>query len=318
MTHADPVQTPTFRVRRYDGTRDTDLYRMMALSREAWHPERAPYACFHPGDLCWRLREPSYERTLWLWEDARGGHLAGFAEWDPEASALEVQPHPRHAGGGESDVRARMLDWAGEQTAATAAVTTYAAEDDHAFAALLAARGYALRDGAWTNHHLRRLDAAGRPIETPTLPGGYAVRSLRRGPEEVAARVRGHRAGWQSTKLTEEMYARLMGTPLYRADLDLVAVAPDGVSFAATANCWLDGESGAGIFEPVSTDPAHRRRGLARALVLYGMARLRALGAKTAWVSSVSQNPAATALYENCGMAVVRRDFSWTRAVRSA
>lgn len=308
MNHPTSPRLSELRVRPYDGSSGADLARMVALLQTAWHPARAPSAHYHPGDLFWRLREPSYEKMLWLWEEASGGgDLLGFAEWEPGTATLEVQ-----VGAGDGvGLRAHMLAWAEEQVPG-AAVTTYAAEHDRDAEAVLTARGYTRKEAEWVNGHLRRLDAEG-PIEAPVLPEGYVVRHLRSGPAEVDARIRGHRAGWESTKMTEELYGRLQRTPGYRPELDIVVEGPGDGAFAATANCWLDEQSGAGLFEPVSTDPAHRRNGLARALVLFGLAQLRALGATTAWVASVAQNPAATALYESCGMPVARRDLAWIK-----
>jgi GNAT superfamily N-acetyltransferase len=303
-----------YRVRLYDLDNDTDytnLRRMVALVQDAWSPERRPSAYFHLGDLCWQLRDPVSGPQFFLWENYRSGQLAGFAAWDDASATIEMQPHPdymdderRHC------VLRNMIGWAMEQ-AGGRSVTAYAAETDAPALSRLAEWGFQRKPETWTNCHLRRLDT-NEAIEIPHLPDGYVVRDLR-GPEEREARVLGHRAGWQSTILHVEHYERLMRMPWYQPELDIVVVAPDGESFAATTNCWLDEQSGAGLFEPVSTAPAHRRKGLARALMLYGMAQLRARGAKTAWVGSVSKNPAATALYESCGMPVVRRDFPYIR-----
>jgi ribosomal protein S18 acetylase RimI-like enzyme len=55
-----------------------------------------------------------------------------------------------------------------------------------------------------------------------------------------------------------------------------------------------------GVFEPVCTHPDHQRRGLARALMLEGMRRLRDLGTLTACVDTGDMEP-ANALYRVCG-----------------
>ena len=290
-----------------------DLPRMIALIQDAWLPQRRPNALFHVGDLYWRLREPAYEQMLWLWEDD-GAELAAFMEWDADGMELNFQAHPRYAGGLESDLLAWMENEAPRrQTADASGLPSpgiYAAETDTAFLALLDANGYRRDDH--TNHyqnHLRSLHA--QTLETPPLPDGYIVRHLN-GPEEIEARVAGHRAGWQSTKMTAEIYRRMMAFPGYRTELDIVVVAPDG-TIVSTCNCWLDERSGAGLFEPVSTHPEHRRKGLGRALICKGLQQLQALGARTAWVSSVSGNPPSTALYESCGLAVVCRDYAYRR-----
>ena len=90
-------------------------------------------------------------------------------------------------------------------------------------------------------------------------------------------------------------YRNILFAPLYRRDLDLVAVAPDG-SIAAFCAIWFDDVTRSAYFEPVATVPAHQRRGLAKALMSEGLQRLQRMGALTAFVSGYSV--AANALYQ--------------------
>lgn len=301
-----------FRVRRYNpGSGDLDA--MIGLVQAAWIPERRPNAYYYSGDLYWRLREPKYEQTLWLWEKQR--KLAAFSELSFDAQNLEFQIHPDFAGSG---LESEILAWAEAQAVAAPldalSLNTFAFEEDTPLVDLLQARGYERQEN-YFNHHRRSLHT---PLEEPVLPEGYTVRHLR-GPEEWAARVAGHRAGWQSTKMTEAIYERMTHLDGYQADLDIVVVASDApLTFVATCNCWLDSKSGVGLFEPVSTHPDHRRKGLGRALLLYGMEQLRRHDATSAAVCSASGNPASTRLYESCGMEVVRRDFAYRKQLAAS
>lgn len=65
---------------------------------------------------------------------------------------------------------------------------------------------------------------------------------------------------------------------MYRRDLDIVAVAPDG-SHASFCTLWYDDVTRSGYFEPVGTDPDHQRRGLAKAVMFEAMRRIRRMGA---------------------------------------
>jgi GNAT superfamily N-acetyltransferase len=93
-------------------------------------------------------------------------------------------------------------------------------------------------------------------------------------------------------------YHNVQRAPLYRRDLDLVAVAPDG-ELASFCTVWFDDVNRTGVFEPVGTAPAHQRRGLGKAVMCEGLRRLKCLGATLATVGSYS--PEAGALYAAAG-----------------
>lgn len=90
-----------------------------------------------------------------------------------------------------------------------------------------------------------------------------------------------------------------LNAPSYRRDLDLVAVSADG-SFAAYVGIPYDPANRMAIFEPVCTSPQHRRRGLAQMLMLEGLHRLAALGARNV-MAGTGDALAANALYESLG-----------------
>jgi GNAT superfamily N-acetyltransferase len=142
---------------------------------------------------------------------------------------------------------------------------------------------------------------------TQPIPGfapqnGYAIRAL--GEEaEIPAR------SWLSWKAFHpdepdekyegwEWYKNIQRIPLYRRDLDIVAVAPDG-EFAAFCTTWVDAVTKTAVFEPVGTHPNHQKRGLGKAVMMESLRRAQNLGATLATVSSYS--PAAHALYESMG-----------------
>ncbi|NLF31734.1 MAG: GNAT family N-acetyltransferase [Planctomycetes bacterium] len=79
---------------------------------------------------------------------------------------------------------------------------------------------------------------------------------------------------------------RLMqSAPNYRRDLNIVAVAPDG-TFASYCGMWIEPAGRLAYVEPVCTDPAYRRRGLATAAITEGIRRCAAGGAAVACVGS--------------------------------
>jgi GNAT superfamily N-acetyltransferase len=146
------------------------------------------------------------------------------------------------------------------------------------------------------------------------LPPGYTVRALG-GPEELPARSwlswrafhpdepDGKYEGWT-------WYRNVQRAPLYRQQLDLVAVAPDG-ELAAFTTAWFDDVTRHGCFEPVGVEPGHQRRGLGKAVMAEGLRRLAALGATEAHVSSYGE-PAHT-LYHSMGFVEYDLSVAWVK-----
>ncbi len=89
-------------------------------------------------------------------------------------------------------------------------------------------------------------------------------------------------------------YHHIQSAPLYRRDLDLVAVAADG-SIASFCTIWFDDVTRTAYFEPVATVASHRRRGLGKALLIEGLHRLKEMGCLVAFVGGYSER--ANALY---------------------
>ena len=141
-----------------------------------------------------------------------------------------------------------------------------------------------------------------QPLPTIQAPDEYTVRSL--GSEaELPAR------SWLSWKAFHpaepdeayqgwEWYHNIQRIPLYRRDLDIVAVAPDG-ELAAFCTVWFDDVTRTAVFEPVGTHPDYQKRGLGKAVMAEGLRQVERLGANLATVSSYGE--AAHALYESMG-----------------
>ncbi len=270
-----------------------ELRAMQTLAAE--HPLRATHAADLPYRLAWHRsdRRDPVETALWY----AGEELVAWAVWSPSGPGMELAAHPAHAAVLAPEVlawgaaHARALPPAGE---APPPWRVSVRADDLDLLARLEAGGF--RPAAWTAWRYERARDASLPAPAP--PDGFAVRALG-GAAEVPAYVAAHRAAFGSTNMTEEWRERVLRAPGYVPELDLVAVAPDG-RVAAFAILWLGPEAAGrreGQFEPVGTRPEFRRRGLARALLLEGMRRLRAAGATHALVETEDVREAANGLY---------------------
>ena len=251
-------------------------------------------------------------RLVRLWFDDHGRLVAAV---HPEAHGdafLEVDPSSRA-------LEATLVPWAEEHLAAIDPVGDRTLElsvqdDDQARHAVVRSRGYVqARDGAW----LRSIDLSTARIADAPPPHGYAVRPTRRDDGDAARMARLLNRGFGRTTHSPAEYRAFMdGSPSFRDDLNLVAVAADG-SFAAHAGYTLDTHNRLAILEPVVSDPDHRRLGLARCLILEGLARVRALGAARADLET-GEGEAANALYAECGFTTARHVSTWRRRLPGA
>jgi ribosomal protein S18 acetylase RimI-like enzyme len=113
--------------------------------------------------------------------------------------------------------------------------------------------------------------------------------------------------------VTDEAYLRLMRTPGYDRDLDVVIVAPEG-AIAAFCLGWLDPVNQVGEFEPVGTRQTFRRQGLGQAAALAGLWRMKARDAKSAVVGPVDvKEEAAMRLYQSVGFWPICRTYGYAR-----
>lgn len=91
-----------------------------------------------------------------------------------------------------------------------------------------------------------------------------------------------------------------LGASLLVEGCEILAFALDG-QVAALTVIRLDPANKIGLFEPVATRPAFRRRGLVRALMLHGLCEMKSLGIETARVEYEAANLPAGELYRRLG-----------------
>jgi GNAT superfamily N-acetyltransferase len=243
---------------------------------------------------------------LWVRHD---GKLVGSAILDGGYLSLQVHPSFRH-------IENQMLDWAEANYLAgrndevdNRLLNTQVFDYDHERQALLDNRGYR-NLGHDSTMRQRPLD---QPIPEFELPSGFYLRHLDANDrEDLARRAEIANRSFDVTKHSAETIRTLQKAPTYRPELDLVTVGPDG-AFAAYCVVWFDAANRIGVFGPVGTHPAHRRRGLGKAMMSVGLHRLRALKAGMAYVHC-GLEPAPNRLYESAGFGNPEYLYHWQRA----
>jgi len=307
-----PTAKTGLRRRNYGGPADLAL--MQDLQRAGWHAF-GPRVPSHPGDLEWgwaSLVDPGRERSdsIVLWEDA-GGEVRAWAVDDMTTFDLYLHPDERPgAAAMQEEAIAWFLDEARLERAHGGVPGRLAAWSDAGsdLDALLDREGFAPDpDGGYVHRAIR---LRGTPTD-PDPVDGYVLFGVSL-DGDLGRRVEVHRAAFDPSRMTIERYGSVMGMPLYRPELDVVAVAPDG-TFAAFCLAWYDPETRVGLFEPVGTHPDHRRRGLAAAVCREALRRLAAVGAEWALVIAKAGEPGPNRLYESLGFREVMRSTLWRR-----
>lgn len=248
------------------------------------------------------MLDPAWAGRIGLWESA--GELVGVAHLAEREEAY-FQVHPAH----RTALEPAMIDWA-ESLRSEAALGTFVFDYDALRQRLLRARGYAPTAWGGVTRHLR-LGAA--PLPPVELAAGYTLRPTRLDDptDEAAVAVLLNRAFNRDFHSGPEIHNFTRYAPSFHPQMQLVAVAADGALAALAAVCY-EPTHRHGIFEPVCTHPDHRRRGLARSLMLEGLNRLKALGGETASVET-GDDEAANALYEAMGFTEAYHGLYWQK-----
>ncbi|MCP4549048.1 MAG: GNAT family N-acetyltransferase [bacterium] len=183
---------------------------------------------------------------------------------------------------------------------------TYTYEGDGLRERLLTQRGYAKRE----QDGYKRCCRLSGDSKAPDLPAGFSIRTVKRGDDaELVKWSEVNGSAFGNPDNSPERCRLWFRTPTRH--IDLVVVAPTG-SFAAYCLIWLDEHNLIGMFEPVGTHREFRRRGLARAMLLEGLTRLRALGYRCAYIGA-GMDPAANGLYESVGFTEAVASYEWLK-----
>ena len=239
-----------------------------------------------------RLRE-----VVRIWES--GGRIVGVAHPEGRGDVhLQVHPDFRHL---ESD----MYAWAEERLSLPSqggkkgrTLTTFAFDYDSPRRRVLSDRGWNRLESGGMTRHLR---LGGQHIEPTPLIDGYVLRSTRATDDDLTQRMADVINAGFNTDIHSptEIHTFMTKSPTFSHDLNLIAEATDG-SFAAHVGGTYDERNRRGIIEPVCTHPDHRRRGLARALIIEMFHLLREVGATDVYVDT-GDDDGASAFYESAG-----------------
>jgi mycothiol synthase len=299
---------------------EDDFWRMREFLRQvfllndrrqgSWHVARLDYARWH---TCLNCANVTLAEIAFLWEV--DGQMVAFLMPDGGHGEAHLCVHPDYLTAGLEE---EMLNLAEERLFAEQAdgkrrLCVWSPDNYSTRQELLSRRGY--RKENYPEHQWRR--DLGAPIPDVPVAPGYTIRSLGDGLE-LLERCYASGLGFHEGDIKIAVdnrndvtwYRNIQTAALYRRDLDLVAIAPDG-AIAAFCTIWLDDVTRSAYFEPVATVPAHQRRGLGKAVMTEGLHRLQRMGATQALVGGYSPGP--NALYRSVMGADFDLNEPWVR-----
>ncbi len=276
----------------------------------SWHVAAFDYWRWHGVENLTHFR---LEEVVFIWE-TDGGQIA--AVLNPEAKGeVFLQVHPRFQ---TPELEEEMIILAEKHLAVLGPngrrkLRVWANHKDSMRQNILIHRGYTKSD--WPEHQRRR--SLEEPIPEAQPPKGYTVRALGDGAELLercyASGLAFHPDDIRSAVENRQdvtWYRNIQTAPLYRRDLDIVAIAPDG-AVASFCTIWFDDVTRTAYFEPVGTSPVYQRRGLGKAVMCEGLRRLKRMGAVMAFVGGYT--PAANALYSSAGFTQYALSEPWAK-----
>lgn len=263
----------------------------------SWHVARLDY--------WWWFINPDIEKILleenvFLWE-TESGEIAAVLNPEGRGQAF-LQVHPEFH---TPELDREMITLTEERLSVTnkngqRVLQIFFDSQDTTRRQILNRRGFKRVEEAGNQEyqHRRSLDEALPDVLQIT---GYTIRSMGDGLE-LLERCYASGLGFHEDDIHiardnrdhPEWYHGIQSAPLYRRDLDIVAVASDG-SVASFCTAWFDDVSRTAYLEPVATVPVHRKRGLGKAVILEVLHRLKRMGCKVAFVGGYSEQ--ANALY---------------------
>ncbi len=256
------------------------------------------------------------ERGLRLWEDTNG-QLMGFGELSIDEpnpgnladGTLWFVVHPIARGG---DLDRQIIEWAetqmkevGRERQGQPKLFTWSRDSRAERIATLHHHCF-----AEDRHFWFLSQPLTEAIPKPQLPAGFTIRAVD-AEREAQAWVDLHNRcfidTWNYHPLTVESYKSRLDNPEYLPELDSIAIDREG-KFAAICYCAIYREHNIfigrqeGWVALLCTSPDFRQQGLARAMLLHGLDRLKALNMTIVKIGVDSENPfGARKLYESVG-----------------
>jgi len=272
-----------------------EVFLLNGRLEHSWNVARLDYWRWHFIETC--QFTPPFEQVAVAWETSQGEMVALLHPISHDEIRFHIHPVYRSAELEDQAFAYAETHYTDSFVPGESTLYVPVFEDDPLLRSVLIQRGYTHRPG-WNHHYWRDLTD---PLPGYPTPSGYAIRSMGDESEHPSRSW----CSWRAFHSDEpdsnydgdySWYRNLQSGPLYRRDLDIVAVTPDR-EIAAFCTIYYDDYTRSAVTVLVGTAAEHWRRGLGKAVILEGMQRLKHLGCTR--VFSTANDKPADALYRS-------------------
>jgi mycothiol synthase len=270
-----------------------EVFLLNSRLEHSWHVARFDYWRWHLITNC-RICD-SMKKVTTLWETGEGQiagvlHPSGWGE-------IRMHVHPQFR---STELEHEMLAYAENHLIIREQDENLhfhmpVFSDDTIRQQVVSERQYKKGQGM-AFHRRRDLDS---PLPEVIVPAGYVIRSMgsiEEHPKRSWASWRAFHADEGDTNYDGDWswYQNIQSAPLYRRDLDIVAVNQER-EIASFCTIYYDDYTRSAVCVLVGTAAEHQRIGLGKAVILEGMRRLQKLGCTR--VFATAYDPPANAFY---------------------
>lgn len=149
--------------------------------------------------------------------------------------------------------------------------------------------------------------------EQPPLADGYTIDISTY--DDIDRRVELFGIATGGFETTAELYRNMMNSPSYQDALDLVVKTGEN-EIIAYCTIWNDPFSKTSVLEPVACVEEHRRKGIMKSTLLYGMNLLKEKGTKKMYVGTSGSNLISQALYSSVGFISFGKEHEWVKIIK--
>lgn len=130
------------------------------------------------------------------------------------------------------------------------------------------------------------------------LETGFTIQTFSEFPD-YRGKVALVRSAFGKSNYSEKNVKRLMGSPDYMEEYDLMVVSPDKSPVAYCVGWHEQAREHCGYIEPVGTHAEYRQRGFAKAMIRECFARMKANGIQIAEIASSAEPDISNLLYDS-------------------